>query len=101
VDIFVELLDGIEEVEIANDVVDLGHDCMFAVDHGERRRPLLAEVDDGFRLEFAHEALHERVVDDVADEELDVAASELAPAVDTLADGGNGREVSTPRVRSQ
>ena len=33
VNILVELVDGIEEIEVPNDVVDLGHDRVLAIDH--------------------------------------------------------------------
>ncbi len=49
-----DLAQGEEQVERADDVVDLGEGRMLAVDHGVRRRTLLGEVDDGFWLEVAN-----------------------------------------------
>ena len=70
--VLVEFFDREEEVQIAGDVHDLGHDRMLAIDHGEGRRALLAKVHDGLGLKLAHEALHKGVIADVADEEIDL-----------------------------
>ncbi len=44
-----ELLQGEEEVQRADHVVDLGEHRVFAVDHRVRRGALLGEMNDGVR----------------------------------------------------
>jgi hypothetical protein len=48
------LLDGIEDVEGAHYIVDLGHHRMFAANHREGSRALLAKVHNSLWLKAAH-----------------------------------------------
>ncbi len=59
------IANGVEQVERARQVLDLGRDGVVDVDHRVGRAPLLGEVDDRVRLLAGKEAMDERVIFEV------------------------------------
>ena len=72
-------LDGKEDIDGADDVVVLSEDGAGAVDHRVRRRALLAEMHHRIGLEALKRLRQELKVADVADLQLDVLSTDLAP----------------------
>mmetsp|Transcript_33118 Transcript_33118/g.55486 ORF Transcript_33118/g.55486 Transcript_33118/m.55486 type:complete len:277 (+) Transcript_33118:1036-1866(+) len=86
------VLDGVEGVDGAHDVVGLGEDTLLAAEHGVGRGPLLAEVHHGIGQEALHGLAEEPVVCDVANVEIDLLAGELLPLGHAIVDGRDGGE---------
>ena len=84
VDRRVDLGDRVQQVERADDIVDLCVHAVLAVDHGVGRAALLGEVHDGVRPETPHHVVHEGLVGQVADEGLEALARDVFPAVHPL-----------------
>lgn len=74
-------LDGKEDVDSADDIVLLREDSTRAVDHGVRRRALLAKVHDCIWLERLEGLREELEIADVAHLQVDVLARDLPPSV--------------------
>ena len=98
VDVRVRLLNGVHDVEVPDDIVDLGVDRMLAVDHGVRSRALLTEVHDGVRLGLGDHAIRECGVGQVADADVDGMTRELLPAVDSLGERGDRHQAVDPHL---
>ncbi len=98
VDRRVTLGDGVEQVERAHHVVDLGVDGMGPVDHGVGRAALLGEVDDGLGLEALEQGLAEAVVGEIAHEGLDAQPRHLGPAPHPVLEMGDGDEAVHPHL---
>src|SRR3954463_12958971 len=88
-----ELPEREEEVHRAYDVVHLGEDGVATVDHGVRRRALLAELHEGLGLEATNRLVYEAFVSQVADGHPDPASRKLLPPSHT------GLEVTDPGER--
>jgi hypothetical protein len=98
VDRGVDLPDGEEQVEVADDVVDLRVDGVVAVDHRIGRRPLLAEVHHRLGGEAADRPLEQGRVADVADEGLDGAAAQLVPGRDPVVEVRDRHQARRPQL---
>ena len=96
VDRGVDVGDGIDEVQRAHDVVDLGVDRVLAVDHGVGGAALLGEVDDGIGAEAAHHVVDEGLFGQIADEHVESLARHLLPAVDPPVQRGDRDERVNP-----
>ena len=94
VDRRIDLGDGPEQVEGADHVVHLGVDGVSAVQHGVRCGPLLAQVDDGVRLEPTQRAGDELGVGQVAGTGLDQLAGEPSPRVDPFRERGDRHQAA-------
>ena len=78
----VDLGDRVEQIEGADHVVVLGIGGVPAVDHRIRRGPLLGEVDDRLRREFANRTGQESGVQEIAFVTSDPLARDLFPGFD-------------------
>src|SRR5579872_1405354 len=78
-----------QQIQVTDDVVDLCHHRVLAVDHGKRRGALLTEVQDCLRFEAPHEAPHEWVIADVADEDGNLFPCQFMPAVHPVTNWGD------------
>ena len=99
VDRAVLLGDGVEQVERAHHVVDLGVDGVGPVDHRVRRTALLGEVHDGLGLEALDERLGEAVVGEIAHEGLDGEPRDLLPAPHPVLETGRWGRGNRPPSR--
>ena len=72
-------LDGKEDIYSANDIVVLCEHGPGAVNHGVRRRALLAKVNHSVRLEALKRLGQKLKVADVSDLQLNVLSADLAP----------------------
>ena len=84
-----QLLDGVQHVQRADNVILLRVDGPRPINHGVRRRALLSKVDDGLRLEGGERLLQEAPVAHVADHELDVLSGNLGPLLDAVVRRGD------------
>jgi hypothetical protein len=81
----IDLAQRKQQVQRADDVVDLGEGRVLAVDHRVGRGALLGEVYDGFRPEITDVRGDKVVVAHVAFEDLDGLAGKLPPEFNALA----------------
>ncbi len=79
-----QLADREEQIQSADDVVDLSGNRMLAVDHRIRRGPLLGEMDHCVGLTGFDRGSEEVVIGHVADQQLDILAGEIAPGLETF-----------------
>ena len=84
-----QLADGEEQVQRADHVRVLGLDRVAAGAHRERRRGLLAVVDDRLRTGVGEDAVEELRVLDGADEGTDLVPRHVAPGVDAIVERGD------------
>ena len=85
-----------QQVEGSHDVVDLGEDRMFAVDHRVRRGPLFGEMHHGVGRKRSHHRGNEIIVGDIAGQELDGLAGSCFQARSLSGIGRIGVNVWTP-----
>ena len=83
------LANGVNGVERADEIVDLGEHGMAPIDHRKWRAALLAVVDDCVGLEIANDGADERVVGQIADRGLDSLAGRFAPRRDPVLQRAN------------
>ena len=81
-----------QQVERADDVVDLGEDGVLPIDHRVGRGALLGEVHDRVGPLALDDRGQELVVGDVAGIGLDVAAAQPLPRPQPLGQGANRRQ---------
>lgn len=80
-------LDGIQDVDGANDVVVLCEHGALAVNHGVGRGALLAEVDHGVRRKGGERIPEKLKVANVANCQLNVVAADFAPPARVIGSG--------------
>ena len=85
-----ELAEGEEEIERADDVVHLGEDGVLAVDHRIGRGALLGKMDHGVGAHGFDGGSEKIVVGDIAGKLVDVLAGQLAPDAQAFGQGLNG-----------
>src|SRR5712692_4570436 len=74
-----EFADGEKDVQCADDVIDLGEDGVFAVNHRVRSRALFREMNHCFRFEGLERGSEKVVIGNVTDEQLDGLAGQVLP----------------------
>ena len=60
-----------KQIQGADDIITCVQDRVFAIDHRERRRALLGEMDDGLRLEILYEFGRELIIGKISRMEFD------------------------------
>ena len=91
-DVGVLLGDGVEQVEGADHVVDLGVGGVLAVDHRIRRRALLGEVHHGVGSERGHHLRDKGGVGQVTDVGVKGQPGQFLPAADPMLQVGQGNQ---------
>ena len=94
----ITLGDGVQQVEGAHHVVDLGVDGVLAVDHRVGSRALLGEVHDRLGLEALERVVHEVGIGQVADEGLELEPRHLFPHPDPVLELADGDEAVHPHL---
>src|SRR5579859_3902223 len=95
--VWLEFLDREQNVDSSDDIVDLAENGVLAIDHGVGRGPLLGKMNDGLGRKFFHGGGQEFVVEDVANETLDLLPGVALPGAQALGQRTNGRQ----RLRAQ
>ena len=94
----ITLGDGVQQVEGAHHVVDLGVDGVLAVDHGVGSGTLLGEVHDRLGLETLERAVHEDGISQIADEGIELETRHFFPHPDTVMKLADGNEAVHPHL---
>ena len=90
-------LHGEHQIQIADDIVLLGHDRRRAVLHGIRRRGLFGVMHDGVRLGLAQQIINKAVISQIADFHADRLTSlHFVPVLDPVMQGGNRQQRLDP-----
>ncbi len=93
-----ERLHGEENVQRADQVGDLGGQGVGAVDHGEGRRALLGEMDDGVGCEVFDQSRDEVVIGHIADPGLDRRPTAALPGLQPFAEAPDRRQGRDPQL---
>jgi len=93
----VDLANGEEDVEVADDVVDLRVDGVRAIDHRVRSRSLFPEVDNGFGHERAERRGEELVLGEVANRVCDAPTGQVTPHRRPPVEIGDRHETRRPK----